>query len=329
MPDPKSTVPQRSRLGAFGRSALDYYDAGWFPIPVVAARQRKAPLVKGYTGYHDQWPDRSTVEQWMRDFPVASVGLRLSKNIIGIDFDMYGGKNGRRTLDMAVQEYGPLPPTWITTSRSDGSGIRLYRLPEGMESTELGNRLGPDTETIRWCHRYATVPPSMHHTGRRYKWWKHDGARWSLVDGYVPYPTDLAELPENWVKWYPRAGVVTGQAIEVGDPDPVILTFLGRFDPNKSKMSMTLKSTVEWWNSKLSDLSYGSAHDTMVAALYAIVNDVYKGESGARQAFWTIGETFRWVVRERRSQRVARNELRRAAATAILKLAGNEVEGER
>lgn len=328
MPDPKSTLSHRLRLGAFGWSALDYFDAGWFPIPVVAARQRKAPLVKGYTGYHDEWPDRSTVEQWTREFPVASVGLRLSKNIIGIDFDMYGGKNGRRTLDMAEEEYGPLPPTWITTSRVDGSGIRLYRLPEGLESTELGNRLGPDTETIRWCHRYATAPPSTHHTGNKYEWWRQIRGKWSTSGDYIPTPNDLTELPANWAKWYPRAGIVTGQAIDVGNPDPVIVSFLGRFDPDKAPMSMLLKSTVEWWNSKLSDLSLGSAHDTMIAALYAIVNDVYKGESGARQAFWTIGETFKWVVRERRSQRVARNELRRAAATAILKLARNEVEGE-
>jgi hypothetical protein len=70
------------------------------------------------------------ISKWIERWPNAMIGLRLPKGVIGLDVDMYGEKIGRQTLRSLKEKYGPLPPTWVSTSRKDGSGIRLYRVPE-------------------------------------------------------------------------------------------------------------------------------------------------------------------------------------------------------
>lgn len=319
MRTPDSTPSSPQVLGAFGLAAFDYFQAGWSPIPVVAARERKAPLVKGYTGYQDAWPSVSVIESWMRLFPGASIGLRLPKDIIGIDVDCYGGKHGRDTMRCAVDLFGPLPQTWISTSRTDGSGIHLYRI-ENEESTLWGNRLGADVETIRWCHRYVTVSPSVHYTYRKYEWWKpRRTAGWKLALDEFPSPGDIPFLPHRWARNYPRLTYNPIGTIEAGDPDPIISEFLGKYDPNSEEMSDLLQMTVRHWTAQIEDLERGSAHDTALAAIFAVVGDVYLGARGARMALHLVGASFLRAVKGRRSERAARGELRRATATAILK----------
>ena len=57
--------------------------------------------------------------------------------VIGIDVDHYisGGKEkfGGDQLKELEAKLGPLPPTWISSSRSDGiSGIRFFVVPKGI-----------------------------------------------------------------------------------------------------------------------------------------------------------------------------------------------------
>lgn len=163
--------------GPFAQAALDYHDAGFFPIPTTPhgyVRKgkivtSKIPMVRGYSGYHENWPDREQVEEWIEDFGRCNIGLRLSKDMIGIDVDSYEGKRG---LEFYERNFGVLPPTWISTSKHDGiSGIRLYRLSNEIDASKLVGQLGHGLEIIKWCHRFVSVPPSVHvKTGDRYFW---------------------------------------------------------------------------------------------------------------------------------------------------------------
>ena len=117
---------------------------------------------------------------------------------MGLDVDAY--KEGRRETMLAiVDRHGSLPPTWISTSRGDSSGIRLYRLPFNAERGDLKENIehpgdGPSAgEVLQHGHRYTMVWPSIHPEGREYQW--TDKATGET--GRIPRPAELPELPPN------------------------------------------------------------------------------------------------------------------------------------
>ena len=130
---------------------------------------------------------------------------------IGIDVDAYDAKTGGLTLKEAESRWGPLPPTYRSSSRIDDdvSGIRVFKVPVGVlfrgkigfRSWELG-----DIETIQPHHRVVIAWPSIHpKTGQQYRWFGPDGTL--LPEGQVPRVEDLAELPEAWVTGLSRDSV--------------------------------------------------------------------------------------------------------------------------
>src|SRR5690606_13563434 len=93
-----------------------------------------------------------------------------------------------------------------STSRSDMSGIRWFRIPTGQLPGKL---IHPDNdeqsgvEVIQHHHRYAVVPPSIHPTRRTYHWITPDGQ--AVPDGRLPKPSDLPDLPPAWYDHIRRA----------------------------------------------------------------------------------------------------------------------------
>jgi hypothetical protein len=156
----------------YAAMALDYFDAGsGYPLP-LGGPKGKTPLVRGWHG-DNPFPEREQIEEWVRRYPNANIGLRLPKHVIGIDVDCYDGKPGAATIAEHVELWGELPPTWVSTSRTDGSGIRLYRVPEGLA---WPGELGAGVEIIHWANRFVVAAPSIHHTGRVYRWTSPTGA---------------------------------------------------------------------------------------------------------------------------------------------------------
>lgn len=137
------------------------------------------------------------VQRWERENPSANIALRLPNGVIGIDLDLYDdpGKDhpaGERLAawrELEIQ-LGVLPESPRATSRDDGvSGIRLYRVPAGWKCAGIlpgvavceghslpdggearpGDLVSPG-EVIQHHHRYMVAPPSVHPSGRRYRW---------------------------------------------------------------------------------------------------------------------------------------------------------------
>ena len=187
----------------------------WSPIPIITKAGNKVPLscTKGYAaGYNTAYADDLMVGEWLNDDRVkrAGIALRLPKDVIGLDVDCYDGKAGRKTLAALQYKWGRLPPTWMTSSRLDGSGIRLFRVPPEFASsvdmwrdprgvfTADGSPWG-GLELLRYCHRYATVYPTLHGRPGRpmYLWFDPDG-RADKENPVWPLPPDLPLLHEGW-----------------------------------------------------------------------------------------------------------------------------------
>ena len=156
-------------------------------------RGTKWPPPSGFTGKTGAYPNEIDLAVWREAFSDGNLALRLPDevevagqlwSVIGLDEDHYGGKTGAETIAEGEKRYGPLPPTSYSTSRKDGSRIRLYRIPAGiklrgvLKFSELN--IG-DVEIIQYHHRYMLCWPSIHDkTGWLYQWFDAHGV---VMDG--------------------------------------------------------------------------------------------------------------------------------------------------
>jgi hypothetical protein len=173
-----------------------YLQAGWAGVIPLPPRKKASPPI-GYTGWNGKDPSSKMIETWCNetvgDFQAASnIAIHMPGDVIGIDVDHYDGKTGAQTLTTLYQELGPLPDSYISTSRADGySGIRWYRVEPGLR---WPSGPGKDIEFVHKGHRYAVVWPSIHDkTGQQYKWYDHAGE-----ESEPPEPDNLAWLPDEW-----------------------------------------------------------------------------------------------------------------------------------
>jgi hypothetical protein len=150
----------------FADAAQTYLDAGWggvLPLP----ERRKKPPPDGYTGHGGAWPNEVQIERWLANQGAGNIGIRLPLDVIGVDLDLYKDPDARTKLEECT---GPLPPTWCSTSRVDGSGIRLYRCqPPPAGKKWMGAPIAA-VEIIQYHHRYVVAWPSIHPEGRTYLW---------------------------------------------------------------------------------------------------------------------------------------------------------------
>jgi hypothetical protein len=172
--DPPIPGPQD---GIYTNHWEQYFELGYSPLPVPYGQ--KYPPPDNTTGRHPT-PSKAQCKHWAKTRPNHNIALRLPANVIGIDIDDYDGKHGAETITALEEHIGEqLPPSWTITSRTGGkSGIKLYRIPGGLD---LKSILGPGVEIIRHRHRYAMAPPSVHPDGRVYRWVDPDEGVWSLA----------------------------------------------------------------------------------------------------------------------------------------------------
>jgi len=152
----------------------------------------------------------------------GNIALRLPRDVVGIDVDNYGGKQGGATITAAVARWGSLPLTWRSTNRPAGQGsILFYRAPEGLV---WPGELGPGVEIIQYAHRYAVVWPSIHPEGRGYRWVSPEGAEGETV----PRPDQLPLLPDAWVEGL-TSGELQGEIPHAGIDDQAVSEWLDEY----------------------------------------------------------------------------------------------------
>lgn len=165
---------------------------GW-PNTLPLPKQKKTYPPNGYTGKTGQDVTDLDAARWERTKPGGNICLRLQRGVIGLDVDAYKAE-GKASFDHLLATCGPLPPTWVSTSRTDGvSGIRLYRVPD---DAVLKGAPMPGIEIVQFHHRYVIVTPSIHPSGDTYRLLGPGGER----ADEPPAPDDLPELPAAWLR---------------------------------------------------------------------------------------------------------------------------------
>lgn len=352
-------------------AARSYFDAGWSPIPLPTNEKSPPPnrwagRPQMFTGVGGVYVTEEHLKVWLGikgraqagklSFAPGNIAIRLVPGVIGIDVDAYGDKKGGETFAKAEEEWGALPPTWVSTSKTDGvSGIRLFRIPLGLKwPGELPQ--GKGVELLRWDHRFMIVAPSIHDiTKLPYQWYREtevelDGEttlRMVLsVDEFPDAPpttdsdpetglpfavteSDIPWLPKEWVE-----GLTQGREFAADDVDETLdgaklNAWLAERNAPESPCAHMRKMQTRWAVSVQKAADDGGAHDEMRDAIWGALNDAKAGHSGIIKVLGHMRNVFLKAVDGRRPDPgAAKSEWARAVLRGGQKVTADDNEPE-
>jgi hypothetical protein len=162
-------------------AARRYLARGWSVLPL--RQHDKRPLIL-WEHLQNERPSEGDIAEWFRHWPDANIGIVTGEisNLIVLDVDPKHG--GDATLERLEHRFGPLSAT--IEAESGGGGRHLYFAhPVGLTRNRAGLAQGID---LRGDGGYVVAPPSIHPSGRPYRW----------VPGHGPDDITLAPLP-RWL----------------------------------------------------------------------------------------------------------------------------------
>jgi putative DNA primase/helicase len=288
-----------------------YLDSGWVPLPLPP--KDKFPPPSGWTGgakaHSGKVPKKTQYKTWGKEgygvHKAGNIAVRVPRNVIGIDVDMYDGKHGRDTLAEHEQLWGKLPSTWTSTSRTDGSGIRFFTVPEGLSWASRVGGEASGIEIVRWDHRYAVVWPSVHPSGGTYGWLSPSGVRESDND-WFPAISELIDLPERWVDGLTsgRQEWVEREEAEL-TPDEV-LAWLDKLHDAEGEICLELSGTVARAIAEFSTDGV-AIHEAGLSAVWGVLRDGAHGHTGCRRALREVRDAFFGAAERRGRGRLAQS----------------------
>jgi P4 family phage/plasmid primase-like protien len=309
----------------FHVAAWDYWQAGYFPIPLPINDKFPPP----YGVPNELEVTEQQIDAWLNgqyskkdgtqrtDTRPKNIGMVVPDGVAVFDVD---GQTGLETLQELENQYGPLPGTWVTF-RGDPERYHLwFAVPEGIA---WPGKLGAGLDLIYRHYRYMVVPPSIHPTGAQYRWAFPNGSK-DLTKGsgrYFPNPDEFTELPPEWLALSDVKGFKRRDRSQVdsrlwlaeygkGEPCPEIVRVLKRHQK-------LIRQGADG----------GGMHDAMTNGVWAILAEVIHGHQGSHVALRELRNTFYRQAKEseRRTLQEARNEWTRAIIGAIEKSAVERV----
>ena len=288
----------------FVSRAREYVEKGWGVMPLP--EKEKHPPPTGFTGRVGKFADEDDLINWLSNpaHEKANIAIRVGNmlvvegiryEVIGIDVDAYKDKKGAKELAALEGKLGPLPDSWIVTSRSDGiSGIRFYLVPYGFAFRE---RASESIEIVQRVHRYAVTFPSVHpDTGGQY-WWYAPG---NSPDGQnisteIPEAAKLPVLPDDWLNYLTDNKRIDsdGYGIDLDiSQDGLNKWIADNFNPGEQCPRM--KTLVA---QHISDIEEATTHhDKIRKAHWNLICEAAEGHSGVAEAIKEVEAVYTKVV---------------------------------
>jgi hypothetical protein len=222
---PTAPVAQVVSVTSQPRAALEYAARGWSVFPCHTPTCDGCSCGRGdcpstgkhprtRNGVHDATTERATVAAWWRRWPQANIGVATgaTSGIVVIDLDArHGGDEAWRTL---TGDRTPIEAPVVTT----GAGWHLWFAHQGSPVSNSVGRLGAGID-VRGDGGYVIVPPSLHHSGRRYRWRRPPREQLPVLPDWLEAacrpptaqhlePTPLRVGPDAWVRAALRGEIV-------------------------------------------------------------------------------------------------------------------------
>lgn len=176
-------------------AALAYVARGWSVIPIEARGKR--PLVP-WLEFQQRCAAPNEVRQWYQTRSKANVAIVTGavSGLVVLDIDVAHG--GKESLHRLQREHEPLPGT--VEAVTGGGGRHFYFAhPAGVIRNRAGLTQGIDLRGDGGC---VVAPPSVHRSGKRYRW----------KGGHAPGESELAPMPP-WL-----LGLARGDKARGGQP---------------------------------------------------------------------------------------------------------------
>jgi putative DNA primase/helicase len=155
-------------------AALAYAAHGWPIVPLHHPTERGCSC--GYPdcdspgkhprtsrGFYDANTNTATIRDWWTKWPQANIGFKPGQaRLLVVDLDGPEGEQAAAALGLLAE-----PTLEVVSGRAEGGRHRYYRHPGG---TIENVKLAPRTLEVRADHGDVLLPPSVHPTGRVYRW---------------------------------------------------------------------------------------------------------------------------------------------------------------
>lgn len=167
-------------------AALDYCREGWSVIPVEP--KGKVPLVP-WRDFQQKRATEAQIRKWWAKHPDANIGVITGEisGIVAVDVDT---DRGGRAKPIAKEA-----PTKLV-SRTGGGGYHLiYQYPG---SGRVQNKVTAAGIDVRGDGGYIVVPPSIHSSGRAYRW-KRRGQPGGVLPAVVRKDSNNERPPSDHV----------------------------------------------------------------------------------------------------------------------------------
>ena len=210
------------------RAALRYARRGWPVLPLhnpvssgCSCESRECGSIGKHPrtahGLKDAATDESTIRGWWRKWPKANIGIATGSKSGIVVLDIDPRHDGSDSFEQLRKEFGALPRG--PRVRTGGNGQHIFLEYPGVSiRSKSGIFRGID---VRGDGGYVVAPPSLHASGKRYRWRK--GERPEDLD-LAPMPGWLLKLntepPQNPPK-------LRGENISLGDRNSTLTSLAG------------------------------------------------------------------------------------------------------
>lgn len=308
--------------------AKRYRQRGWLGTLPLPPGQKDAPP-EGYHGHGAPYPSNMEVQRWIKANPKGNICLRLADvkhdrlreglpavyagnnvdgwELIGIDVDDYGKKDGYKQLLALEEQLGKLPATVVSSARwetAPHSGTRLFLVPKGFrykgKAAATGHE-GPKHIDILYAGlRYLVVWPSTnpHADDALYRFRYGVPGEDELTEyDDVPDLVDVDLLPEAWFTHLLQG--VGGDADDKSDMDFGDLEdwAVATFRDVQGEPCRTMGNDVEKYKDELDDSDH---HHPLNDVVWRLTRNALEGHAGWHTAlmdyinyWWDISKDVR------------------------------------
>jgi len=233
-------------------SALAYLSQGWCVIPCEP--RGKKPIIP-WQKYTTQLPTETEVRTWWTERPDANIAIVCGtvSNLVVVDVDpRHGGSTDNLEQTGRVAETG-------------GGGFHLFYKHPG---TNVPNRVGKDGIDVRADGGYVIVAPSVHSSGKSYKWLS-EGKPASCPEWVRRAKTDAkSPASERWLADLYENG--SGE----GSRNDDTTRMAGYYASKKLPLDVTMRLVWDWMSRQRSPLSRQEVMRTVESVYRTALNRI-------------------------------------------------------